>query len=300
MDRKPENESPRLRKADWELDFYSRPIIEPDGKKRWELLISTTEDLSGQDPFRWEKRCPAGEVNSIWLANALEEALVDAKKGGWAAPLKLRCWRTSMKTMVKKAAEKVGLEVVASRRTYSLVDWLRERERDLYPKQEGYIGGGPTAPPPKGFQNQPIPLPEAVRGDAWSFASLPLGVFREAEEWPIEFSGLLPTKKAEDETIPIPGLRLFSKKRALALAGWLGGLEPVKLVIEGNQLLLEAGQEDRWLVTDMDKEGAMDANKTLINSREKAGGLQFIAVQTTPEEQKFTGFWMLRDISDEY
>jgi len=24
---------------DWELDFYSRPILEPDGKKRWELLI---------------------------------------------------------------------------------------------------------------------------------------------------------------------------------------------------------------------------------------------------------------------
>ncbi|MGB0824533.1 MAG: Tab2 family RNA-binding protein [Synechococcus sp.] len=25
-------------------------------------------------------------------------------------------------------------------------------------------------------------------------------------------------------------------------------------------------------------------------------GLQFIAVQTTPEEQSFAGFWMLRDI----
>lgn len=24
---------------DWELDFYSRPILDPDGKKRWELLI---------------------------------------------------------------------------------------------------------------------------------------------------------------------------------------------------------------------------------------------------------------------
>ena len=28
--------------ADWELDFYSRPILEADGRKRWELLITAT------------------------------------------------------------------------------------------------------------------------------------------------------------------------------------------------------------------------------------------------------------------
>ena len=32
--------SPDLLQADWELDYYSRPILEPDGKKRWELLIA--------------------------------------------------------------------------------------------------------------------------------------------------------------------------------------------------------------------------------------------------------------------
>lgn len=29
---------------DWELDFYSRPILEADGRKRWELLITSTPD----------------------------------------------------------------------------------------------------------------------------------------------------------------------------------------------------------------------------------------------------------------
>ena len=29
-----------LKISDWELDFYSRPIIESNGKKRWELIIS--------------------------------------------------------------------------------------------------------------------------------------------------------------------------------------------------------------------------------------------------------------------
>ena len=94
-------------------------------------------------------------------------------------------------------------------------------------------------------------------------------------------------------------MRLFSKTRALALAGWLGGLEPVKLVIEGQQLLLEAGQEDRWLVTDIESETAKTAKQSLLNSKERAGGLQFIAVQTTPEEENFSGFWMLRDVPDQ-
>jgi len=284
-----------LRKADWELDFYSRPILEQDGKKRWELLISSSPDLTEGPPFRWEKRCPAGEVNSVWLLEALKEALEEATKQGWDNPLRLRCWRTSMKSMVKRAAIELDLEVISSRRTYALFDWLDEREKNLYPNQDGYMAG-PLAPPPSPILNQPIPLPEAVRGDAWAWASLPLALLREAKEWPIEFGGLLPVDSSNNGEVPIPGLRIFSKARALALAGWLGGLEPVRLVIEGKQLLLEAGQDDRWLVTDLGKEIADTAQQELANSKNKAGGLQFIAIQTTPEEQLFTGFWMLRDV----
>ena len=61
--------------ADWELDFYSRPILEADGRKRWELLITSTPTLSDQDtPFRFIKCCPSGEVNSLWLTQALQDA----------------------------------------------------------------------------------------------------------------------------------------------------------------------------------------------------------------------------------
>ena len=286
-----------LKKADWEVDFYSRPIIDSKGKKRWELLITTSQDISDNKPFRWEKICPAGEVNSIWLSNALQEAIIEAKQEGWEKPLRIRAWRSSMKTMVKKAAIKVGLDVIASRRTYSLIEWLKEREEEIYPLQEGYMNG-PLAPPAPRILNDPIPLPEAVRGDAWSFTSLPIGALREAKDWPMEFSGLLPIKEIDDETIEVPGLRLFSELRSLPIAGWLGGLEPVKLTTEGNQLLLEAGQEDRWLVTDMSQDIAESARQIIINSREKCNGYQFIAVQKNPADKKFSGFWMLRDIAD--
>ncbi len=287
-----------LKKADWELDFYSRPILESNGKKRWELLITNTQNFAETSLFRWEKRCPAGEVNSLWLADALKEALLEANKQGWDSPQKLRCWRTSMKTMINRAATTLGLEVIASRRTYALQEWLFQREKEIYPNEKGYMAG-PLAPPSSPLLNSAIPLPEAVRGDAWSLASIPLGALTEADAWPMEFSGLLPIQKSIiDETIPVPGLRLFSKSRALALAGWLGGLEPVKLVIEETKLILEAGQEDRWLVTDLQEDVARQAKKDFSTSIEKANGLQFISVQATPEEQKFTGFWMCKDFAN--
>ena len=126
-----------LKEADWELDFYSRPILEPNGKKRWELLISSSQEFSDPKLFRWEKRCPADEVNSLWLSKALQEAINDAKDQGWDAPIRLRCWRTSMRAMIKRAAEQLGLDVIPSRRTYTLLEWLSQRERDVYPNEEG-------------------------------------------------------------------------------------------------------------------------------------------------------------------
>ncbi|WP_320664153.1 Tab2/Atab2 family RNA-binding protein [Prochlorococcus sp. MIT 1223] len=285
-----------LKEADWELDFYSRPVMESDGKKRWELLISSTENFSGEKPFQWEKICPAAEVNSIWLANAMQDAINQAQEEGWARPSKLRFWRPSMRTMIQKASEKLNIDPVSSRRTYSLSDWLAKRSIEIYPKQPGYIAG-PLAPPFSPISNQPIPLPEAVRGDAWSLSTLPVGVLREADQWPIEFSSLLPIKESIDNEIEIPGIRLFSKSRALALAAWLGGLEPVFLIQEQSQLILEAGQDERWLVTDMDLITREFANKNFSKTKEQANGLQFISVQATPNEKNFTAFLMMRDLT---
>ena len=287
-----------LKKADWELDFYSRPIIESDGKKRWELLICTTQNFSREEPFRWEKKCPAGEVNSIWLAKSLQEAIEQANKEGWDSPSRIRFWRPSMRTIIKKASENLGIDPIASRRTYSLIEWLQQRSIEIYPNETGYLAG-PIAPPFTPILNQPTPLPEAVRGEAWSFATLPVGVMREAEEWPIEFRSLIPIKKTINDLIEIPGIRLFSKSRSLGLAASLSGLEPVLLSQVNSQLILESGQDERWLVTDMDKETTKYASQCFENSKRNAEGLQFIAVQSTPQEEKFTGFWMLKDLAFE-
>ncbi len=286
-----------LKKADWEIDFYSRPVIDENGKKRWELLITNTNNFKDKETFKWEKMCPASTVNSLWLKDALEEAIIEAKKQGWETPSVMRCWRSSMKTMIKRAADQIGIELISSRRTYSLLEWLIDRERNLYPQQKGYTGVN-LAPPFNPITNQAIPLPEEVRGDSWSFASLSLNTLREADEWEIEFSNLIPIKESINENIFIPGIRLFSAKRSLALAAWLGGLEPAKLLIDGTQIILEAGQADRWLVTDVEEEAKNAIKNNFSNTKREADGLQFISVQKSAEQNSLDGFWMLRDIGE--
>ena len=283
---------------DWELDYYSRPILEPDGKKRWELLICSTPcDQNPEPAFRWVQACPAASVNSIWLREALEAALVEADQQGLGRPRRLRCWRAAMRTMVQRAAEGLGMELVPSRRCYSLVNWLQQREREVYPHEEGYLAG-PLALPPEPIRPVALPLPETARGENWSWARLQAADLAGARDWEIDFAGLIPLPEGLDPAVSVPGVRLFGGPRALAIAGWLAGLEPVRLDISGRQLVLEAALEDRWLLSDLEANDAALAAAALAESRRDGAGLQFIAVQGSPEEQRFSGFWMLRDLPD--
>ncbi|MCP9800025.1 Tab2/Atab2 family RNA-binding protein [Synechococcus sp. RedBA-s] len=283
---------------DWELDFFSRPVLDPGGKKRWDLLITATPAKdSGQAPFRWAKNCPANTVNSVWLQGALNEALLAAAEQGLGAPRRLRCWRATMRTMVQRAAETIGLEVIPSRRCYALVEWLSEREREVYPAEEGYMAG-PLAPPPLPMRSLPLPLPEAARGDSWDWVSLPLGALREAPEWEIGFEGLFPLPDELPDELVVPGLRLFSRTRSLAIAGWIAGLEPARLEMEGANLVLEAGLEDRWRLATLAKTEASEVTEAFAAARTAAAGLQFIAVQSEAQSERFDGFWLLRDMLD--
>ncbi|MFM2080722.1 MAG: hypothetical protein RLZZ124_362 [Cyanobacteriota bacterium] len=295
--------------ADWELDYYSRPILEPDGKKRWELLICSTPAVvpgggagvppagTARGPFRWVVTCPAASVNSTWLREALDEAIAAAAAQGFAAPRRLRCWRGSMRTMVQRAAETLGLEMVPSRRCYALVEWLNERQATVYPQEEGYMAG-PLAPPPLPIRPPAVPLPEAVRGDSWSWASLPAAALREAADWPVSFAGLVPLPAHLDDGAMVNGLRLFSASRSLAIAGWMAGLEPVRLEVDGRQLVLEAGMDDRWLLGTLEEPEAAAALAAFRAARSQTEGFQFIAVQSDEGQQGFDGFWILRDLPD--
>jgi hypothetical protein len=45
-------------------------------------------------------------------------------------------------------------------------------------------------------------------------------------------------------------------------------------------------------------DAAAAASEAFALARQGAGGLQFIAVQADERDQRFEGFWMLRDLPD--
>ena len=288
--------NPDLKISDWELDFYSRPIIEKNGKKRWELIISSSKNFNTEDIFLWNKICPANEVNSIWLTKALKEALNDAERKGWAKPSKIRFWRASMKSIITKSIENFEIEALVSRRTYELFDRIEFLEQEVYPLENGYVKGVLAPTFTSSIANDPKPLPEAVRGDALTISEISIEELRLAQNWPIEFGDIFPIQNSIKNENLVPGLRLFSKDRSLALAAWFSSLEPVKLLIEKNQLILEASEDNKWLVTDLQEKDAKGINDKFMQTKKDSYGYQFISIQSTPFVEKFAGFWILKDV----
>ena len=69
----------------------------------------------------------------------------------------------------------------------------------------------------------------------------------------------------------------------------------MRLRVSSRQLILDAGQDDSWLVSDLSQQEAEQIAAALEASCLNLHGLQFIAVQSAPESERFEGFWMLRD-----
>src|SRR4028118_2284826 len=110
----------------WELDFYSRPILDENNKKIWEVLVCESPLDTRTNPdslFRYAKFCPSTQVNSGWLRTALDEAIT---KSG-SAPVKCRFFRRQMNNMITKACQDIGIPAQPSRRTLALNQWLQQR-----------------------------------------------------------------------------------------------------------------------------------------------------------------------------
>ncbi len=201
-----------------------------------------------------------------------------------------------MKSIIKKSIENLELEALVSRRTYELFDRINFLEKEVYPLENGYVRGVLAPTFTSNIANDPKPLPEAVRGDALTISEISIEELKTAQNWPIEFGDIFPIEESLKNDNLVPGLRLFSKERSLALAAWFSSLEPVKLQIEKNQLILEASEDNKWLVTDLSEKDAKELNDKFIQNKNNSFGYQFISIQSTPYVEKFEGFWILRDI----
>jgi len=284
----------------WELDFYSRPILDANQKKVWEVLIceSPTDVLTKVDSlFRYAQYCPSTQVNSVWLRQALQEAI---EKAG-VAPIKIRFFRRQMNNMINKACQDMGIPALPSRKTLVLNQWIQQRMEEVYPQEPGYEQVTNSSV----RLERPLPqrLPDALEGKQWTFVSLGASDITDMPEWEIAFGEAFPLELAGlSPEIPIPGILIFSP-RALPIAGWMSGLELAYLRLDsnrnnqGDRLVLETGGTESWILANLRTPQLLAEAKGFEEAKQKADGVHFIGVQSDPQSQSFAGFWLLKEIN---
>ncbi|BCL37060.1 Tab2/Atab2 family RNA-binding protein [Nostoc sp. MS1] len=280
----------------WELDFYSRPILDENQKKVWEVLIceSPTDVRTNTDTlFRFAKYCPNTEVNSVWLKTAIQEAISKAGE----APNKIRFFRRQMNNMIVKACEDAGISAMPSRRILMLYEWLQQRMEEVYPQEPGYQGG--TNPSVRLDSPLPQRLPDALEGQKWVFVSLSAAELAEMSEWDIGFTEAFPLNLAQvSPETRIPGVLIFSP-RALPIAGWMSGLELGFLRVDtsqGTRLLLETGATESWILANIKNPSVLEEAQGFETAKQKAKGVHFIGVQSDSQAESFAGFWLLQEV----
>lgn len=277
----------------WELDFYSRPLLDENGKRIWELLVC---DASGT--FRQQAYCPNAQANSVWLREQLQAWLELAP----SKPTLIRTFRERVFNIVKRAAEQVDVPCKLSRRVSLVARWLQVRSREVYPQETDYTYAPEAGSIPISMERPaPLPLPDVLQPERWAFVTLPLADLYEADSWPKAFGETLPLK----ELLPKPpseakaaGVILFSQ-RALPIAAWMTGVEPAYLKAFGGQnagLVLESGSRDRQIVARFTTEALRKEGTAFEDRKLDLRGIHFLAVQTSPEAQEFAGLWLLQEL----
>lgn len=288
----------------WELDFYSRPILDERKKKRWEILICEGMQSVDDDPaklFRYSKYVSNSQVNSEELKAAMEEAI--AQSG--TQPTRVRYFRYQMQNMIKRACEEIGLLPYPSRRTLALQQWLEDRHKNVYPNEEGYqeVVSPSTARPLEVVS----PLPDALMGQKWALVTLPAKDFADMGDWDVGFGESFPPSSAGvDPETPIPGFIIYSN-RATPLAAWMSGLEIacVRAGLEETtnyastntdtaRLLMDTGTTETWLLADLVSPELQAEGQRFETAKSAANDVHFIAVQESPESESFAGLWLMQ------
>lgn len=281
----------------WELDFYSRPILDEQNKKIWEVLVCDSPlsiDSQPKQLFRYQQFCPSSQVNSVWLKTALQDAIAQAPQ----PPSKIRFFRQAMNNMITKACDELGIAAQLSRRTVALNQWLQQRFQEVYPTIPGYQAS--SNPSVSFATTPPQPLPDALVGQQWAFVTLEANAFADMNEWKIDFGESFPlslTGVAPDT--PIPGMVIFSP-RALPLAAWMSGLELACLKFDTEttpRLLLETGINDRWILANLATPALHTEAKNFEATKQQAQQVHFLAIQADPNTEAFAGFWLLQEVN---
>eukprot|EP00184_Porphyridium_aerugineum_P000614 CAMPEP_0184691626 /NCGR_PEP_ID=MMETSP0313-20130426/421_1 /TAXON_ID=2792 /ORGANISM="Porphyridium aerugineum, Strain SAG 1380-2" /LENGTH=362 /DNA_ID=CAMNT_0027149377 /DNA_START=80 /DNA_END=1168 /DNA_ORIENTATION=+ len=273
--------------AIWELDFYSRPVLGPDGKKIWELLITDKDGV-----LEHVEQIPSNNVNSTELRKRIEKVIASSD----VKPTAVRFFRSAMQNMISIALSDLDVIVKPSRRTYTLRAMIMDREKNVYPTMPGYREG--LKPDLRLNIVVPQKLPDALRGERYAFVSLPYGVLSELRGTQLDFGELCPVEESMSDSTQVPGLVIFSK-RATPIAAWMSGLELAFITadLDKREVLVECDLSTAYLFSKIRPEQLDDAKK-FEKTKAELNGLHFISVQESEDSEDINGFWLLRSERD--
>ncbi|MFM7364076.1 MAG: Tab2/Atab2 family RNA-binding protein [Cuspidothrix sp.] len=260
----------------WQADFYRIPLQQEEKEILWELLI-----CDQTRNFEFVASCPQSQANSEWVAQQLQLA------GGDKLPDIIQVFRPQSLGLITVAANGLGIQVEATRRTLVLKQWLAAKQ---YPINID--------------KPVPLPLPENLWGKEWQFGTIPSDdIVDEFAERPIPIleipDYIKPINLGLASTVMIPGVIIYGGRRSMNLARWLKERVPAALnYIAGDPdgLVLESGLVDRWVLATFIDGEVTAAGKLYQQRKQISHGLHFLVVQPDDSGMTYSGFWLLQDV----
>ncbi len=272
----------------WEIDFDRRPVVDEQGKPRWEWVFCATD---GTEPLSlW---CAQPEATAAWVQATLEKLLRDRP-----APHAIHVFRPQTLNRLESVCQTLNIPLLA-RHTPRLKAQLQHLAT-TYATQPGYTGQ--PYDPLALEQPPPLPLDDSLLGQQWQFATVPAGELTDlfvgrmipVVEVPPEF---LPLPLGIASTQPIPGIVIEGGRRSLRIAQWLQSVYPAALrYVPGapDGVILEAGLVDRWIMATFKDTDVAIAAHQFEQRKHASQGLHFLLIQPDDSGMTFSGFWLLK------
>jgi hypothetical protein len=269
----------------WEVDFFSKPVLNENGKKLWELVI-----VNNKGTFEHIECVPNNLINSKELRKRINFVIKSAK----VQPIAVKFFRTQMFNMINIALSELELNVRPSKKTRLLFEKLNEREQTVYKKMNGFKPFLREIDSIQTLKKTPERMPDFLRGDSYIFATIDIPSLKDVMQQKPTFLELFQPTFSSENISSIPGLIIISK-RAKSLSSWLNNIElfGVQCDIERKELIIECGLDTQYLFGKIKSEQNKES-KLFEDNKKKSEGLHFIAVQSNSSDQNIIGFWLLK------
>jgi hypothetical protein len=266
----------------WQADISSRPQQNDLGETLWELAICAADGS-----WYYTAICPQKQVNSEWIAAQIQLATEDK------LPESIQVFRPQSLGLIQTAGEKLGIEVVATRRTIALKKLLQQQASEYH--NPNYQPLSIESPPP-------LPIPDYLVGEKWQFVTLTAGqLVADFADRPMPIVSmpdyLLPPHWGLGANVAIPGVIIYGGRQSMRLARWVADRSPVSLNYLGDDpggLVLDSGLADRWVMLTFNDPEVSQAAKLYEARKRLVHGLHFLLV--TPDDSGITdsGIWLLQ------